>query len=284
VPLHERALLPRQIRVVERHRAAQREAQRLASVCFLLLRELLERLGDRRQVHAIGEDACAGDGGRSVGHEDQHLLASSGDVLRGREHQFLRHGPAHVRKRLGAVFPGVVLAVGERPLAEDAFAKVDRTARVDEQLGVEPVGQQLRFAEHRGQAHDPRPRSRHLELGQQQLERRPARLVGDELQLVDHHEPHALERLGSAHEKGPELFEHHDGDLEASSGDRFVVLATIARRDDHLDPRACVAPAELLELLLGEGLLRDEVEHLRVGARGTHRGHLTDEGLSRRCR
>ncbi len=72
---------------MKRHRAAQRQAQRLTGVCFLLVRELFERFGDRRQVDAIGEDTRAGNRGRSIGHEYERLLASAGDVLRGREQQ-----------------------------------------------------------------------------------------------------------------------------------------------------------------------------------------------------
>jgi hypothetical protein len=62
------------------------------------------------------------------------------------------------------------------------------------------------------------------------------------------------------------------------------VLAVVARGDDHLDAELAIPLPELLELLLGEGLLRHEVEDLRVVACGLHRGHLAHERLPRRRR
>lgn len=134
---------------MKRDRAAQRLPQRLLRVCLLLFAQLVDRIGERRQVHAIGENLREHHRRCAVCDEHQHLLATSDDVLGGSEQKLLRERSPHVREGLRPLRGGVVLPVAERTVAQYTFSQLDRPSGVDEQSRAEPVGEQLRFPKHR---------------------------------------------------------------------------------------------------------------------------------------
>ena len=195
---------------------------------LFVLAELLDRRRQSGKAGAIGEHLGECDGRGAIRQEYEHLFPAHDEVLgRGKHELVPLLGPA-VGEGLRALVTRVVLAVAERALAEHALPQIDGSSRVDEEPRAEPARQRLRASKDGRQPDDARPRLGNPHLREEQLEGRAARLVGDELELVDDHEADRLHELRSRDEEGLRLLEDDDRDLELAPIDRVVELAAVA--------------------------------------------------------
>ena len=226
--LDDFALLERRIRVVERHATLQADQQLTPGQRFVPLPEASPRGLRGGEAGAARQPLGQRRRGRPVGDEHEHLFASARERVGGGYQQLAAILGRRDQNLLRPLPLAVVLAVAEHALAKDALPQLHRPPRVDEQLRLQPLGEQRRLPEHGREPDHPWVAPRHLELGEEELQPRTPLVVGQHLQLVHDDEPDALNQVRLRDKQRLQLLVDHDGDLELASEDLPVEFPPIA--------------------------------------------------------
>ncbi len=172
----------------------------------------------------------------------------------------------------------VVRTVSEDALVQNAVSKLDGPPVVSNQIRLHPAGEAIGVAQHGGQA-DQSGGGLH-NTREQNLNRAAAFDIGQQLQFIRDDKFDFFETFGPPHQNLREFFIDDDGDGEVALFKIAVVIAVIARGDQHMDAIGLVFVLEVSKLLFRQGFQRNEIHDLLAPEGGLHRCHLADEGLA----